>query len=179
MSAKDRFVELGWSKVTPEVYAANGILLLVSAGSHVYSQPWGELGERYLESRLFLSPNEARMGLMVSAKVIREKTGMRRIELDSWLSVTKLSEMVWICDRVTLHNRSEYLLYKGGENGIYLRITKEGQAEMGFYEGALPHIGEAIFMPRFSKKVGESHLSALSAISRVMNLPELLNYKEI
>jgi hypothetical protein len=44
------------------------------------------------------------------------------------------------------------MYYTGGEDGVYMRISKDGSLEAGDYEGAFPHIGEATFTPVVTKQ---------------------------
>jgi hypothetical protein len=44
------------------------------------------------------------------------------------------------------------MYYTGGEDGIYMRIQKDGLLEAGNYEGAFPHIGEAMFKAAVTKQ---------------------------
>ncbi len=54
---------------------------------------------------------------------------------------------MWVEDAVSRLNGRGCLYYSGGESGIYMRITPDGTLQVGNYEGAIPHIGEALFKP--------------------------------
>jgi hypothetical protein len=77
---------------------------------------------------------------------------MDRQEAANWIAETKKSETNWMLDQTTAYNQGIYLLYKGGHDGVYVKIDKNGEIVCGYYEGAYPHIGEAIFFPKFKKQ---------------------------
>jgi len=95
---------------------------------------------------------------------------MDKTEFDAWKLVTKNSENEWQLDRVTYHNRGDMLFYKGGVDGIYLRVDSDGTVAIGNYQGALPHIGEAAFTVIHSNKVADSAEEALSAVLPKLDL---------
>ena len=70
---------------------------------------------------------------------------MTGAELKQWMAVTENSRYLWTEDEITRRNGRGALYYLGGEDGVYIRIQPEGELSVGTYEGALPHIGEAIF----------------------------------
>ena len=70
---------------------------------------------------------------------------MTEAEMRQWLAVTENSQYQWTEDEVTKLNGRGALYYFGGEDGIYIRIQPEGELSVGTYEGAFPHIGEALF----------------------------------
>ena len=63
----------------------------------------------------------------------------------AWLAVTASSRFKWVEDDIFRLNGRGAMYYTGGEDGIYMRIQNDGKLEAGKYEGAIPHIGEAIF----------------------------------
>lgn len=80
-------------------------------------------------------------------------------EYAAWTNTTNQSRNVWTRDECFEHNQKLSLFaYFGGENGVYVRITKEGELEVGRYDGAIPHIGEAGF-----RVVGKKNFSSESA----------------
>jgi hypothetical protein len=87
---------------------------------------------------------------------------MTQQEYDAWMQETKRSEGKWMLDEIQLYNHKRYLFYKGGTNGQYVEITKEGLLTVGIYEGAIPHIGEAFFK-RKAKKQYTNQSEALKA----------------
>lgn len=72
---------------------------------------------------------------------------MNKAEYGAWVAETEKSEHKWQMDLV--HNTSnDCLFYKGGtEHGHYIHI-KQNVVEIGDYQGAFPHIGEALFTSR-------------------------------
>ena len=71
---------------------------------------------------------------------------MTPAEFDTWKKWTRESAHRWAVDPV--HDGREgrdLLLYIGGENGKFLRFDNAKTLEIGSYEGAIPHIGEATF----------------------------------
>jgi hypothetical protein len=71
---------------------------------------------------------------------------------DAWMAVTESSSRRWTEDEIYNFNGHGSLYYIGGENGMYMRIQKDGTLEAGNYEGAIPHIGEALFKPAVTRK---------------------------
>jgi hypothetical protein len=70
---------------------------------------------------------------------------MTQHEFEYWQAVTAESAHKWVEDRVTRLNGNGALFYTGGEDGQYMRLSPEGKLTVGTYEGAIPHIGEAMF----------------------------------
>ena len=70
---------------------------------------------------------------------------MTDTELKQWLAVTANSQYQWTEDEVTRLNGRGALYYFGGEDGVYIRVQPDGELSVGTYEGAFPHIGEALF----------------------------------
>ena len=66
-------------------------------------------------------------------------------ELKQWLAVTDNSRYQWTEDEITRRNGRGALYYFGGENGVYIQVQPDGELSLGTYEGAFPHIGEALF----------------------------------
>ena len=66
-------------------------------------------------------------------------------ELQQWLAVTENSRYQWTEDEITRRNGRGALYYFGGENGVYIQVQPDGELSLGTYEGAFPHIGEALF----------------------------------
>jgi hypothetical protein len=94
---------------------------------------------------------------------------MTRNEFDAWIKETKFSERKWRRDYITGENSRLYaghpewfkcgvkpiereLFYKGGVDGVYIEIRGDGTVTVGEYEGAIPHIGEAVFTIKHSNK---------------------------
>ena len=70
----------------------------------------------------------------------------------AWMAVTESSRYKWVEDEIYRLNGRGAMYYTGGEDGVYMRISKDGSLEAGNYEGAFPHIGEAFFMPVVTKQ---------------------------
>ncbi len=75
---------------------------------------------------------------------------MTDTELKQWIAVTANSQYQWTEDEITRLNGRGALYYFGGEDGVYIRIQPEGELSVGTYEGAFPHIGEAVFTQKSS-----------------------------
>ncbi len=76
-------------------------------------------------------------------------------EFKAWAGQMKRAAGHWTLDPVSLHNRQEYLFFCGRmddpSKGIFVEMShnKDRTVELacGQYEGAIPHIGEAMFAP--------------------------------
>lgn len=66
-------------------------------------------------------------------------------EYAHWIAKTESSRYRWTEDEIFRLNGRGAMYYHGGTDGIYLQIHKEGLVEFGKYEGAIPHIGDAMF----------------------------------
>lgn len=66
-------------------------------------------------------------------------------EFAYWQAITQASTYRWTEDTITQRNGAGNLYYTGGENGRYMRLSPDGKLTLGTYEGAYPHIGEALF----------------------------------
>jgi hypothetical protein len=87
---------------------------------------------------------------------------MTKQEFNFWWGKTESSKHKWVRDEITGYNsklRAERsgdpaehteLFYTGGKSGIYIEINGLGKVTVGEYEGAFPHIGEAIYSPKHS-----------------------------
>ena len=98
-------------------------------------------------------------------------------EFEGWKKETEKSKDFWSVDKI--HNGAEgqdLLLYKGGASGHYAAFSPDGWVQLGSYEHAVPHIGEACFSPlnshqfasmqeavdRFTRALGPSFLITLT-----------------
>lgn len=70
---------------------------------------------------------------------------MDKTEFDDWQAITQSSTHRWVEDSITRLNGNGGLYYTGGEDGCYMRLAPNGKLMVGTYEGAFPHIGEAMF----------------------------------
>lgn len=87
---------------------------------------------------------------------------MTRQEFLAWTKHTDRSKRGWQRDDVTLHNRGALLMYHGGEKGTYVEVDKT-TVTVGTYDGAIPHIGEAMFKVT-GRKTFESESDAYQAV---------------
>ena len=70
---------------------------------------------------------------------------MTQHEFEYWQAVTQSSKYHWREDEITRLNGNGALYYTGGEDCHYMRLSPDGKLTVGTYEGAIPHIGEAMF----------------------------------
>lgn len=98
---------------------------------------------------------------------------MDQQEYNAWKTETARSETRFILDQIPWYNRKEILFYKGGVNGCYVWIFADGTATIGTYEGAVPHIGEAMFNEIHRNKVADDAISALRVIVEKLKQPKL------
>ena len=80
---------------------------------------------------------------------------MNQKELEHWQAVTASSTHRWVEDSIFRLNGRGAMYYTGGEGGSYMKISQDGTLELGAYEGALPHIGEAIFTVKAQKQCAD------------------------
>ena len=78
---------------------------------------------------------------------------MTKDEFALWQTITGNSCFHWTEDAIFRLNGRGAFYYIGGEDGGYMRIHKDGSLEVGAYEGAIPHIGEAVFIPAWRQTV--------------------------
>ena len=77
---------------------------------------------------------------------------MTNEELEYWQAVTASSEGKWVEDYIYRLNGRGAFFYKGGVDGIYIEAQSDGLLTVGRYEGAIPHIGDAIFSIKLEQK---------------------------
>ena len=70
---------------------------------------------------------------------------MTQREFEYWQAITESSVHKWVEDNITRLNGNGARYYTGGEDGRYMRLSSDGKLTVGTYEGAIPHIGEAMF----------------------------------
>ena len=92
----------------------------------------------------------------------------------SWIAITESSRYRWVEDEIYHLNGRGAMYYKGGEEGIYMCIRKDGTIEAGRYEDAFPHIGDATFTPLVSKSY-ESYAKAYQAALEATGVPFLVD----
>jgi hypothetical protein len=111
---------------------------------------------------------------------------MTKKEFNEWMKVVKFSENHWVSDYITEQNsrqrgQPELLLYKGGQDGIYLNVLSDGTVEVGEYKSAIPHIGDAMFKPihknrpDFHGRPASTVQEGLAAICERLGVPFLLS----
>lgn len=98
---------------------------------------------------------------------------MTKAEYNAWLAETLRSRERWAVDPIQWLNHGRLLFYKGGCDGHYVEIEREGAVTVGTYEGALPHIGEAMFRPLWEGKF-DSQEAALAVVTTRARLPHLV-----
>lgn len=85
-------------------------------------------------------------------------------EFAYWQNVTEISKFQWVEDKVTCLNGRGQLYYTGGQDGYYMRIFPDGQFTIGTYEGAYPHIGEAMFTKKAEHKFENENDAFMAAL---------------
>lgn len=95
---------------------------------------------------------------------------MTKQEEQAWLEETAKSAGRWNEDPIWA-SKGDLLLYRGGESGRYIEVRSgghltKGDLSMGTYDGALPHIGEAIFQPLYHHTF-TSRAAAIAAARRL------------
>lgn len=91
---------------------------------------------------------------------------MTKDEFAYWQSRIENSRFQWTEDAIFRLNGRGAFYYQGGEDGIYIKIHKDGLVEAGTYEDAFPHIGEASFTvkaERQCKDYNEAFAAAMEA----------------
>jgi hypothetical protein len=86
-------------------------------------------------------------------------------EFEAWKKWTRESGHRWKVDPI--HNGlggRDLLMFIGGESGKYLRFDNTDTLEIGSYEGAIPHIGEADFHMEERITFDSCVLAVISAI---------------
>ena len=80
---------------------------------------------------------------------------MTKDEFALWQAITENSRFHWTEDAIFRLNGCGAFYYIGGQDGGYMRIHQDGRLEIGAYEGAIPHIGEALFIPKSEKQYAD------------------------
>jgi hypothetical protein len=89
---------------------------------------------------------------------------MTEREYLNWKAITESSRFRWVEDDIYRLNGRGAFYYSGGEDGVYMRIDKDGTLTAGHYEGAIPHIGEAMFTEEFQKRYESWNAAYTAAI---------------
>ena len=116
-------------------------------------EPWYEELAQFPDDREILDP-------LTNEPLIRETDSPTEAiqpneaeqNFAAWLAVTESSRYKWVEDEIYRLNGRGAMYYTGGEDGVYIRISKDGTLEAGSYEGAVPHIGEAMFRPAATRQ---------------------------
>ena len=106
---------------------------------------------------------------------------MTRQEFKKWQEITKSSHDHWIEDEIYRLNGRGVMYYRGGEDGIYIKIEQNGKLEIGDYTEAFPHIGEACYKPVFCQQYDNFNAAYKEAmeIGGVQFLKELLSRPDV
>jgi hypothetical protein len=89
---------------------------------------------------------------------------MTEKEYAYWKAVTESSRFRWVEDEIYRLNGRGAFYYSGGEDGVYMRIEKDGLLTAGRYEGAIPHIGEATFAQQIEKRYADFNTAYTAAL---------------
>jgi len=101
-------------------------------------------------------------------------------EAKAWKEETSNSKDHWRVDQIHSDQNRDLLLYIGGTNGHYAHVyLANGKAvlQVGQYEDAIPHIGEASFKIQGTRKFGTMDDAFVFLIERggVKFLQDILN----
>jgi len=92
---------------------------------------------------------------------------MTKQEFAAWQAITESSRHKWTEDDIFRLNGRGNFYYIGGEDGQYIQIHKDGRLEVGTYEGAVPHIGEAFFQVAHTKQCADYNDAFKTALEKV------------
>ena len=128
----------------------DGIYMVLGLAYCPNYEPSPEEADEYPDDRQILNPLESRGENSLQAETPELSESEQNLE--AWLTVTAESKYKWVEDEIYRLNGRGAMYYMGGEDGIYMRIDNDGKLEAGDYEGAFPHIGEAMFKPVVEKQ---------------------------
>jgi len=80
---------------------------------------------------------------------------MTENEFAKWRAITRSSRFRWTEDEIFRLNGRGLKYYRGGEDGIYVEVHRDGRLEIGQYGGTVPHIGDAYYQPVVRKRYGD------------------------
>lgn len=103
---------------------------------------------------------------------------MTKSEFESWKRETEKSRHHWQVDEVRRHNSGDLLFYKGGQSGQFIWIAAIGQASVGTYHGAIPHIGDAAFQILHTRRFS-SQEEALKTVIEKAGLGFLMDFMRV
>jgi len=92
---------------------------------------------------------------------------MTKKEFTAWQAITESSRFKWTEDDIFRLNSKGNFYFIGGEDGQYIQIHKDGRLEVGTYEGAIPHIGEAVFETAYTKQCADYSEAFKTALEKV------------
>ena len=115
------------------------------------------LGERHELDALELDAQ----GLAL--RVIPTLTDAQR-DWNYWTAVTESSRFKWTEDEIIRLNGHGAMYYIGGEDGQFIQIGKDGLLTAGTYEGAIPHIGDAMFSTVVTKQYPDYNAAFTAAL---------------
>lgn len=76
---------------------------------------------------------------------------MNKDEFEAWSEETARSKGCWMSDPIA-ESKGGWLFYRGGESGRFIMISSSGYLQVGLYDWAIPHIGEAVFSTKADRK---------------------------
>jgi hypothetical protein len=101
---------------------------------------------------------------------------MTQDEARAWLNATERSRMGWQLDQIHCTS-DDALIYKGGSrSGYYINLRKIGNThcvDIGTYEDAIPHIGDAHMM-RQGRKPFTSPELAVAWLREKVKIPQFI-----
>ena len=106
---------------------------------------------------------------------------MTKEEFATWQAITESSRNKWVEDDFFRLNGHGEFYHIGGEEGQYIKIHKDGRLEVGEYEGAFPHIGEAmftVFATKHCKDYNEAFEIALTNVGGKKFLVDLFSQED-
>lgn len=99
-------------------------------------------------------------------------------DYQAWIEYTRSRRGQWTVDAIhDGRNGRGFLCYAPKVDdptaGVYVQIDPNGAAQAGSFEGALPHIGDACFMPRWRHDFG-SFAEAFARVAERLGVAYLL-----
>lgn len=95
----------------------------------------------------------------------------------NWIRFMKASRGRWTVDPIHNGVDRDLIAFVGksedGTAGVYVSVDDDGKAQAGDYEGALPHIGDATFTPRWEHKY-EDKDAAIARLSERLGVNFLM-----
>ena len=99
-------------------------------------------------------------------------------EFTAWSKLMKAARGGWKVDPVHNGQGRDLILFKASATdhtaGLYITLDTDGTASAGRFGGAVPHIGEALFMPMWTKKF-DSYSHGLKTILERAGVSMLLD----